>query len=758
LLGNFRFVNSTVKFFKAVGNSTWSLLLFIFDLILVFSRHIVKNKKKYVFLFIVGYSYVMFCPHYEVAKGLVLGFFLKGKPFHGIQFGDIKNCIFFIFFRDPFNWLFFLSMKDPQLLCNLCVAFFLSSIEKQIYFIEFLGIIRNVNICQVELFSEYEIWNQFVLFKYSCFDFFNATSIFTVFTFFAILFVTTIFFLFFAANFLGLYGVFMLSTITLGLFWASSLFTTYYVLNNNLSHVINFGKWFVIYNDVVIYFEFYLDNLSLAFTLLVLTIAFFINVYTFAYFRYEPNVTRLILFIDSFVISMVILVLAGNLIILYFGWEMIGVTSFFLINFWSTRTGTLKAAFKAFVFNKISDCFILIGTIILVNLMLEANIVTINETISLHSQSNINFIHENLSTLESVAFCFMISAFIKSAQFGFHIWLPDSMEAPVPASALIHSATLVSAGIFLILRLYPLFELAPYIKNYILFFGALTAFFGGVCAVFQTDVKRLLAYSTISHCGVLMFLTFFKNPDIVIIYLYTHGLFKALIFMCMGHVIRFANNHQDMRRMGGFYKYLPFEANVSLICLANLGGVSFTWGFYMKHFLLVDGSPQSYFNLICFILVLMGSLTGIIYSYKLYYYVFFDFKKARKHVYFKILNNKNKNIYYTNSSLASNISISGLLFFSYLFCAFLIFKYLSDHNIFFDLSYFSNYKNNLKNFNSDFLINLYFYINWFIIILLVFILFNNWRNGLSSTFSLKFFIFCWVFLFFFYFFYILLIN
>jgi NADH-quinone oxidoreductase subunit L len=236
----------------------------------------------------------------------------------------------------------------------------------------------------------------------------------------------------------------------------------------------------------------------------------------------------------------------------------------------------LKAAFKAFVFNKISDCFILLGTIILINLMLEANIVTINETISLYAQSNINFIKNNLNTLESVAFCFMISAFIKSAQFGFHIWLPDSMEAPVPASALIHSATLVSAGIFLILRLYPLFELTPYIKNYILFFGSLTAFFGGVCAVFQTDVKRLLAYSTISHCGVLMFLTFFKNPDIVIIYLYTHGLFKALIFMCMGHVIRFANNYQDMRRMGGFYKYLPFEANVSLICLANLGGVSFT--------------------------------------------------------------------------------------------------------------------------------------------------------------------------------------
>ncbi len=150
------------------------------------------------------------------------------------------------------------------------------------------------------------------------------------------------------------------------------------------------------------------------------------------------------------------------------------------------------------------------------------------------------------------------------------------MEAPVPASALIHSATLVSAGIFLILRIYPLFELSPFARTYIIFFGALTAFFGGVCSIFQTDVKRLLAYSTISHCGVLMFLTFFKNPDVVIIYLYVHGFFKAIIFMCMGHVIRFANNHQDMRRMGGFYKYLPFEAFMSFIALTNLAGVSFT--------------------------------------------------------------------------------------------------------------------------------------------------------------------------------------
>jgi hypothetical protein len=131
----------------------------------------------------------------------------------------------------------------------------------------------------------------------------------------------------------------------------------------------------------------------------------------------------------------------------------------------------------------------------------------------------------------------------------------------------------------------------------------------------------------------------------------------------------------------------------------------------MKHFLLLDGSPESYFNLMCFVLVLLGSLTGVVYSYKLYYYVFFDFKKARKNVYFRVENHKNKNFFYTNSSLGSNIAISVLLFFSYVFCGFFIFKYLSDHNVFFDLSYFSNYKNNLKNFTSDFFLNLYFYIN-----------------------------------------------
>lgn len=572
-----------------------------------------------------------------------------------------------------------------------------------------------------------------------------------------IFFVLSVSLSFLFINKLGLYGSFILTTTCLSIFWLSALLSTFFVWTNNLSCFTSYGKWFNLTPTLTINFDFYFDNLSMSFALLVLSIAFFINVYTFAYFRYEPNVTRLILFIDVFVVSMVLLVTGGNFIIFYFGWEMIGITSFFLINFWSTRMGTVKASFKAFTFNKISDCCILLGLTLIYVMFGDLNIVNFNESISLHTQTEFRTVLNKYPAINSLTYCFMIAAFIKSAQFGFHIWLPDSMEAPVPASALIHSATLVSAGVFLILRVYPLFELSPFARVYIIFFGSLTALFGGVCSIFQTDVKRLLAYSTISHCGVLMFLTFFKNPDITIIYLYVHGFFKAVIFMCMGHVIRFANNHQDMRRMGGFYKYLPFEAFLSLVALINLGGVSFTLGYYMKHFLFVESTPESQFNLFCYTMVVFGSLCGLIYSYKLYYYVFFDFKKARKHVYLKQPNNFNKNYYYTNASLASNIAITGLTLTAYILCSYLICKYMVDHSAHFDWSYFNSSKGDLKNFTTTYFTTIYFYINWFIILLISFLLFNNWKNKIDASFKIKFFSLFWVYLFFFYIFYSILI-
>jgi len=207
------------------------------------------------------------------------------------------------------------------------------------------------------------------------------------------------------------------------------------------------------------------------------------------------------------------------------------------------------------------------------------------------------------------------------------------MEAPVPASALIHSATLVSAGIFLILRFHTLFELSWFANLLFIFLGSFTAFYGGFCAIFQSDIKKLLAYSTISHCGFLFLTVSTHIYEYTIIYLYIHGLFKAASFLCVGNVIRFSSGYQDFRRMGNLTKYLPFEFFSLLICLLNLSGVPFSLGFFSKHILIIGFNNFIVNNKIILINILGGAGCGFYYSYRLLYNVFFDFKKEQKHTF-----------------------------------------------------------------------------------------------------------------------------
>jgi len=265
------------------------------------------------------------------------------------------------------------------------------------------------------------------------------------------------------------------------------------------------------------------------------------------------------------------------------------------------------------------------------------------------------------------------------------------MEAPVPASALIHSATLVSAGVFLILRFSLLFELAVTIKYCIILISSFTAAFGGVSACFQSDVKRILAYSTISHCGFLIFLSCFNNLELVLLYLCVHGFFKAMVFMCIGNVIRFAKNYQDFRFMGGFHKYLPFETILTLIGLINLAGLPFSFGFFIKHFVFLTFFDLS--NIFIKTSLLVGMFSGIIYSYRLYYYVFFDIKKAKKAVYHTASKINIKSKFYSNTTLASCVAIVLLLFIATLVVSFLylsFLKNLSSHSISPSWSYNNN--------------------------------------------------------------------
>lgn len=564
-------------------------------------------------------------------------------------------------------------------------------------------------------------------------------------SFFFSFYLLSVIFSFFFKFHLGSRGVFLLNTLSIFFFWFYNLFNLnfFFIKNNVIS--IHFFKWFYLTDAYLVNFSFYVDTIAYSFTLLTLTIGFFVNLYTYSYFRYEPHINRLISLINAFIVSMIILVNSGNLVVFFFGWELIGLTSFFLINFWGERSSTLKSAFKAFSFNKFSDAAILISLILIYSCLND---------LSFENIFNINYIYSELkfgsfkyfNSWNIISFFLLTAAFIKSAQIGFHVWLPDSMEAPVPASSLIHSATLVSAGVFLILRFYPILELSFYFKFVVAFVGALTAFVGGLSAVFQTDLKKILAYSTISHCGFLIFLCSFGYFKLVVVYLFIHGFFKAISFLCVGNIIRFSKNYQDVRRMGFFFKYLPAEFFFLIFSLLNLSGMPFFFGFYSKALLFIT-NDYFLFKEIIFCTILMSCITGLFYSFNIIYYTFFDLKKARKSIYSASSEDNLKSNFYSNTTIASNISIFFLIMSACFICGFLIYYYLLNLTVYSDF-YSLTIKINSFFFNSEDysnLINISFFYWILIIFFLILVLFTYFQkkttaiNNLNSFFDFFFY-------------------
>ena len=451
---------------------------------------------------------------------------------------------------------------------------------------------------------------------------------------------------------------------------------------------------------------------------------------------------------------MIFLVSAGNTIMLFLGWELIGLTSFFLINFWTSKTATLKSAFKAFSFNKVSDFFLfffIISTYVVFN---STDIGSLNNQIHNIGYNYIDCFGFKINTVEFFAFTLMGAAFIKSAQIGGHVWLPDSMEAPVPASALIHSATLVSAGIYLILRFNLVFEWSQLGKYVIPVIGSVTAAYGGVCAILQSDIKKTLAYSTISHCGFLMVLCATEMNEFTLLYLYIHGFFKAGVFMCVGNILRISRGYQDTRRMGGFFKYLPFEYFCCVVGLLNLAGLPFTFGFFIKHLLLFSVNNNIYLYFFVLINCLIGAIAGLFYSFRLLNNVFFDFKKGRKITYTTLNKISFNSWIYSNTSLAANLTIFFLFIVAYCISFFLFKFFLASNFIFSDCinnttlaNYFS-----LVDVSQQFLLNFFFFksICFMYFILLLF----PWIQKSFKKFSKKnfFFFFNSVFIAFFKFF------
>lgn len=475
---------------------------------------------------------------------------------------------------------------------------------------------------------------------------------------------------FFFYNKIGLEGFFKLNALSVVLFWFSLALEFDYFVYCGGEYTVIFGEFNLISNCYPVSISLFVDKLSYSFAFLTMSIAVFVFFYTFCYFRYEPNVERLVTLLLLFVNSMILLVLSGNLIILFLGWELIGVTSFFLINFWGTRINTLKSALKALVFNKVSDSFILAALVLIYGTFNTANILVICNSVAYYNNCYVDLGILEIRSLDIISFLLLVAAFIKSAQFGFHLWLPDSMEAPAPASALIHSATLVSAGIFLILRLAPLFELSILSYTLIPAIGAITAFYGGIVSSVQTDVKKILAYSTISHCGFMVLLSATFNLDIVLIYLYVHGFFKALLFLSAGSVMRLFKC-QDFRYMGSAYKYLPVECVISIFGFWHLSGGPLSFGYISKHYIITSIMGSSLFTVFLMINIILSILASIIYSSRFIYFVYFDFKKSKKSVYVEHAAKVLFSEHFTLSTKAGSTLLTANYIFVILICTYI---------------------------------------------------------------------------------------
>lgn len=421
-----------------------------------------------------------------------------------------------------------------------------------------------------------------------------------------------------STQYLSVSGAFITLSLVTSMFLINSIQMFFSSIVSKKVDFIQFGEYALLADNYILTFQILLDFYSLSFIILTSAIGFWALLFATNYMRGEPRIVNFIILLYFFLISMILLVSSGNFPTLMLGWELIGCFSFLLINFWTTRIGTAKSAFKAFFFNKLSDAMLILAFIVIILYLPQSFTLNFTNLYVLNGVSLV-FWGAQVQILNFILVGVIVCSFCKSAQFGFHVWLPDSMEAPVPASALIHSATLVSAGIFLLGR-YDIFTTILWASQIVFLWAAFTALYGGLVAAYQTDLKKILAYSTISHCGFLFVLVCYNNLPALILYLHLHGWFKSYSFMAAGNIITKYAGYQDYRRMGGSPYYITLEALVLTISISCLGGLPFTLGFFNKHYLLnLVVEEVSVAALLC---IWGAAFTGLFYSVKTIYSLF----------------------------------------------------------------------------------------------------------------------------------------
>ena len=378
---------------------------------------------------------------------------------------------------------------------------------------------------------------------------------------------------------------------------------------------------------------FLVDRLSVTMMVVVSFVSWMIHIYTIGYMRDDPGYQRFFSYISLFTFAMLTLVMSNNFMQLFFGWEAVGLVSYLLIGFWFKRESAIFASLKAFIVNRVGDFGFLIGVaavLMYFNSLDYMEVFNQAEAVAGLTLSPIPGYEWSVMTL--ICICLFIGAMGKSAQFPLHVWLPDSMEGPTPISALIHAATMVTAGIFMVARMSPLYELSEVALSFILLVGAVTAFFMGLLGLVQNDIKRVVAYSTLSQLGYMTVALGASAYSVAIFHLVTHAFFKALLFLAAGSVIIALHHEQDMRKMGGLYRYMPVTWFTGLIGSLALIGFPFTSGFYSKdsiieavHHSQLPGSGIAY------IAVLLGVFITALYSFRMFFLTFHGEERITRH-------------------------------------------------------------------------------------------------------------------------------
>ena len=382
-------------------------------------------------------------------------------------------------------------------------------------------------------------------------------------------------------------------------------------LNNIVTNVKLF-KWIDI-EQFYILWNFNFDALTVSMLIPVLIVSLVVHIYSIEYMSHDPHNQRFFSYLSLFTFMMILLVTSNSYILMFVGWEGVGVCSYLLVSFWFTRIAANQSSLSAFLTNRVGDSFLTIGMFIL---LLSFGNLDYNTIFSLSP-----YISSNIIIL--IGICLLIGAMAKSSQLGLHVWLPMAMEGPTPVSALIHAATMVTAGVYLLIRSSPIIEYSNTVLIICLWLGAITTMFSSLIGFYQKDIKKIIAYSTMSQLGMMVLSIGLSCYNIALFHLINHAFYKELLFLGAGSVIHAMSDNQDLRKYGGLKHYLPLTYSVILIASFSLIAIPFMSGYYSKDFILESSYGQLHiFSITTYIIAIIGATFTTLYSIKILYLTF----------------------------------------------------------------------------------------------------------------------------------------